>query len=107
MLKEYIYNYAKYLGLDYENLIDEFNEYMFEYTSKIPTDVIERISKQKEKEEEEKGAVSPYTIPSKKNNKKLMLTIAIVLLLIIAITTIVIVKNNNSHTSELALSVLM
>ena len=50
-LKNYIYEYAKYLGLDYEQIIEEFNEFMFEYTSKIPTDVIERISKQKEKEE--------------------------------------------------------
>ena len=33
-LKEYISNYAKYLGLDSEKLIDDFNEYMFEYTSK-------------------------------------------------------------------------
>ena len=35
-LKEYISSYAKYLGLNEEELIDEFNEYMFEYTSKIP-----------------------------------------------------------------------
>ena len=49
ILKKGIYDYAKYLGLDYESLIEEFNEYVFEYTSKIPTDVIERISKQKEK----------------------------------------------------------
>ena len=51
-LKKYIYDYAKYLGLDYEQLIEDFNEFVFECTSKIPTDVIERISKQKEKEEE-------------------------------------------------------
>ena len=30
LLKEYIYNYAKYLGLEPEKIIDEFNELYFE-----------------------------------------------------------------------------
>ena len=29
VLKEYISDYAKYLGLDSEKIIDEFNEYLF------------------------------------------------------------------------------
>jgi len=92
VLKKDIYDYAKYLGLDYENLIDEFNEYMYECTSKIPTDVIERISKQKEKEEE-KERVSPYTIIKKpKSNKNIFIIIAIALLVIAGIT-IFIIKN--------------
>ena len=33
-LKDYLYTYAKYLGLDENKILDEFNEYMFEYTSK-------------------------------------------------------------------------
>jgi len=37
-LKEYLQTYAKYLGLDANKVIDDFNEYMFEYTSKIPLD---------------------------------------------------------------------
>ena len=41
-LKEYITSYAKYLGLDEKAIIDEFNEYMFEYTSKIPVKDIEK-----------------------------------------------------------------
>ena len=74
VLKKYIYDYAKYLGLDYEQLIEDFNEFVFECTSKIPTDVIERISKQKEKEEEKEEAKSPYTIIPKDNkNKKIII----------------------------------
>src|SRR5574344_2015223 len=88
-LKKAIYDYAKYLGLDYEQLIEEFNEFMFECTSKIPVDVIEKISKQKEKEEEAKEALSPYTLKVKKNNKKTILIIIILLLIIGIITTIV------------------
>ena len=36
VLKNYITEYAKYLGLDSSKIINEFNEYLFEYTSRIP-----------------------------------------------------------------------
>ena len=49
-LKDYLTNYAKYLGIDSDKLIDEFNEYMFEYTSKIPIKEIEKeIKKQNDR----------------------------------------------------------
>lgn len=51
-LKDYISNYAKYLGLNEKELIDEFNEYMFEYTSKIPIKDIEKTIELKLKEED-------------------------------------------------------
>ena len=59
-LKYFIRDYAKYLGLDYDELVDEFNEYLFDYTSKISLDDIEEASKK----EQEKGDKirSPYTI---------------------------------------------
>ena len=44
-LKYFIRYYAKYLGLDGEELVDEFNEYLFDYTSKIPLDAIEKAKK--------------------------------------------------------------
>lgn len=106
-LKNYIYEYAKYLGLDYEQVIEEFNEFMFEYTSKIPTDVIERISKQKEKEEMNKGALSPYTIINKKSNKKLIIIIITILLVLISVFTIIFVTNKNDENESLALSSLI
>ena len=37
-LKYFIRDYAKYLGLDGEEMLDEFNEYLFDYTSKISLD---------------------------------------------------------------------
>lgn len=96
VLKKYIYDYAKYLGLDYEQLIEDFNEFVFECTSKIPTDVIERISKQKEKEE----AKSPYTIIPKDNKNKKIIIIALIAVLIIAIA-VVVIKTRNNNTSEM------
>ena len=51
VLKDYIYDYSKYLGLEPEKIIDEFNEYLFEYTSKIPLEDIEKAMKEQQKEE--------------------------------------------------------
>ncbi|MDE6284868.1 MAG: helix-turn-helix domain-containing protein [Bacilli bacterium] len=67
-LKGHISSYAKYLGLDANELIDEFNEYMFEYTSKIPIKEIEKtIELQVKKEEDNKKEItSPYTKIRKK-----------------------------------------
>ena len=41
-IKYIIRDYAKYLGLDGEKLIDEFNEFLFDFTSKITVDKIEK-----------------------------------------------------------------
>ena len=49
-LKSFIRSYAKYLGLDEDAIMDEFNEYFFEETSKIPIAEIEKASRAKEKE---------------------------------------------------------
>ena len=35
LLKTLIKDYAKYLGLDGDLILDEFNEYLFDFTSKI------------------------------------------------------------------------
>ena len=48
-LKCFIRDYSKYLGLDEEKLLDEFNEYFFEATSKIPIEQIEKASKEIQK----------------------------------------------------------
>lgn len=58
-LKELIKQYAKYLGLDPEKVVDEFNEFLFEHTSKISLDDIKAA--QKKLEESEKKTKSPYT----------------------------------------------
>lgn len=86
ILKDYIYNYAKYLGLNPEKIIDEFNEYLFEYTSKIPLEDIEKAMKEQKKEElPEQKIVSPYTTSTKKVNHKILIPIIIVLALIIGL----------------------
>lgn len=68
-LKYFIRDYAKYLGLDYEDMVDEFNEYLFDYTSKISIDDIKNAHNKNAKEEKEKEEriMSPYTLERKGN----------------------------------------
>ena len=87
-LKNYLKSYAKYLGLDENKLIDEFNEYMFEYTSKIP---LQEIEKRLQEDSKEKKALekitSPYTHPAPKTKKiyYILVYLLIILLIIVAV----------------------
>ena len=92
-LKEYISSYAKYLGLDATALIDEFNEYMFEYTSKIPIKEIEKTIELQIKEEDKKDEViSPYTKKSKKYNSYVYVIVYIVIFVMVLLAILWSVK---------------
>ena len=64
-LKYFIRDYAKYLGLNKEDLVDEFNEYLFDYTSKLSLDEIKKAQREEKKDRIEKKIRSPYTIERK------------------------------------------
>lgn len=81
-LKYFIRDYAKYLGLDGEKLLDEFNEFLFDFTSKIPVDQIEKA---KQRKNNTKEVISPYTKTNDKNKKSKMLFISIIIVLCIII----------------------
>ncbi len=68
-LKYFIRDYSKYLGLNYEDMIDEFNEFLFDYTSKISIEDIKKARKQVQvaKQQEEKRIASPYTVERRRN----------------------------------------
>ena len=83
ILKCIVGDYAKYLGFDSEEIIDEFNDYVFESTSKIPLDDIQKASKLKEKNQDDK-IVSPYTMTEPKKNNLIVTLIIIIVILIIA-----------------------
>lgn len=87
-LKYFIRDYAKYLGLDYDELVDEFNEYLFDYTSKISLNDIEEANK---KEQEKKETIkSPYTIDyyRKTNYSKLILGVLGIIIVIVILVLI-------------------
>ena len=95
ILKDYIYDYSKYLGLEPERVIDDFNEYLFEYTSKIPLEDIEKAMKEQKKEEthtQEMKIVSPYTASKNKYNSKLFIILYIVLAVLVLLVVIWSVK---------------
>ena len=54
-LKYFIRDYSKYLGLDKDDMVDEFNEYLFDYTSKISLEDIKNARKEGKKEGGSKG----------------------------------------------------
>ena len=101
-LRELVKEYSKYLGLDTDEIIDEFNDFMFEHTSKISLDdILEARKLANEKEEEKPKISSPYTnIPKKKvsiNPKMIKYGfIAIGVLLVVVITIFIIIIKINS-----------
>ena len=95
-LKLFIRDYAKYLGLDGEKLLDEFNEYLFEKTSKISLEDIEKAKKEKEEKERNLKILSPYTLTKKDKNKRKIIILIIIILLIIAIIVYLIIGRNNN-----------
>lgn len=87
-LKQMIVDYAKYLGINTEDVVNKFNEYMFDYTSKIPMDEIEKAVREKEKEKESEDRIaSPYTrvYPKEKTLPYILTAILIVILVILAV----------------------
>ncbi len=81
-LKNFVKAYAKYLGLDSDKVVDEFNGFLFQHTSRISLDDI--VAAQKKKEDEEKKIRSPYTIEykEKKNWWPLICTLVIFVLVV-------------------------
>jgi cytoskeletal protein RodZ len=98
-LKQIIRDYAKYLSLEYEKLEDEFNEFVFEYTSKIP---LEEIAKANEELKLEKREImSPYTIEFKRRFSAIRISIIILFMVVIGIIAyLVIDKIGNEETTK-------
>ena len=84
-------------------MIDEFNEFLFDYTSKISIDDIKKARKQVElnKAKEEKRIASPYTMERKrKYNYSKILFIIVLIILIIGVIFVGISKINNSNSNN-------
>lgn len=84
VLKDYISEYSKYLGLDSTKILEEFNEYLFEYTSRIPVKEIEKTIKLNTREtQDEEKIVSPYTSASPKSKKGMYVIIYILVFILV------------------------
>ena len=106
-MRELVKEYAKYLGLSEDKIQDEFNDFLFEHTSKISLDDIMEAKKKKDEEERldnTKKIQSPYTKEYKRKVKKLPFVLAGVIFLLAIIISIVVIKTINREpvvTSEL------
>lgn len=99
-LKYFVRDYSKYLGLDYENMVDEFNEYLFDYTSKLSLDDIRKAKKEDEKTKEPK-IVSPYTLEKKRKKiiPPIIIWILIIMILGIVVYFVVDAINDNNENA--------
>jgi len=99
-LKYFIRDYAKYLGLDKDSLIDDFNEYLFDYTSKLSLDDIKKETKRKK--EAEHKICSPYTVERKsERTRQIIISISLlVLLAIICYLLYVIATDKNEDNND-------
>lgn len=96
-LKYFIRDYAKYLGLDGEEILDDFNEYLFEQTSKISVEEIEEAKKEKEEREKDMKILSPYTVTSNDKKKRNIIIIIIILAIILGIAMYIGISTQNKN----------
>ena len=89
-LKYFIRDYAKYLGLDGEKMVDDFNEFLFDFTSKIP---LEEIEKAKLNNVSKKDIVSPYTNVSSENKKALKIVFGVMFVIVLLIVGYFVMSN--------------
>ena len=92
-LKMFIKNYSKYLGLDYDQMVEEFNEYLFDFTSKISIDDIKKAEKEKIKKEKKLKSVkiaSPYTVEKQQKQVPRFLIILGIIIFIVIIVYVVV-----------------
>lgn len=91
-LKELIKKYATYLNVDGEKMIEEFNDFVFDFTSRIPVDEIEQKVKKIEKineKETRKRISSPYTRKKvRKAKMKLVYFFSILTIILVSATLI-------------------
>ena len=101
-LKYFVRDYSKYLGLSYEDMVDEFNEYLFDCTSKLS---LEEIMKQKKnlekgKKDKEKRIASPYTIERRMAHKWAVILLTILAVMIFAIILVAIIGKNQNNKKK-------
>jgi len=103
-LKYFIRDYAKYLGLDGEEMVDEFNEFLFDFTSKIP---VEEIEKAKLNNVNKKEIISPYTseVSDKKGLKIVLVVVFVVVLLIVGYFIMSNIKGNDFQDDNITYTI--
>ena len=105
-LKDKVRLYAKYLGVDEDKIADEFNDFLFEKTSKISLNDVKKIKeeKKKTKEDDDDRVSSPYTKIKVNKYEVAPVVFGVIALLLIALVLYIVlkvVKNNSDDSREL------
>lgn len=95
-LREYVKKYAKYLGVNVDKVSDQFNDFLFEKTSKISLDDIKEA--QKEEDNEKKKISSPYTNQEKKKIAIWPIILGIGIIILVCLIVYIIFVNVTSKT---------
>ncbi len=95
-LKYFIRDYAKYLGLNKDDMVDEFNEYLFDVTSRLSLDDIKAAKKESKRA---KTVKSPYTMAKKKKSFFVPFIIYMVVVILAVAIVYFIVNLNKSDDS--------
>ena len=98
-LRDYIKLYAKYLGLNSDKVLDEFNGFLFQHTSKISLEEIALAQKKKESEQEARKVKSPYT-KEYKEKFNFMPIIYVITGVLIIILIVYIILNSKQKAPE-------
>ena len=104
-LKYLIRDYSKYLGLNKEDLVNEFNEYLFDYTSKISLEDIKQA--QNLIKEDEDKIKSPYTIEHKKRPPVFTFTVYALAIIVLVVILVFVIKEITKTDDENAESIVM
>jgi len=91
-LKYLIRDYSKYLGLNKEDLVDEFNEYLFDVTSRISLDDIKKAKKDRS---DARRVKSPYTI-FKKHIPIYKILLAFVIIILVGVIFFIVINLNKT-----------
>ena len=102
-LRGLVCDYAKYLGIEINQVLEEFNDFMFEHTSKIS---LNDIMEARAVEPVEKKVISPYTKKPKESLmphfKPVIIFLGILLFVLVVIFIVIqVFEKDDSVTSEL------
>ena len=106
-LKDKVRLYAKYLGVKEDRINDEFNDFLFEKTSKIALEDVKKIKeekKKKEKEEDDERVSSPYTKIKVNKYEVAPVVFGVIAVLLIALVLYIVlrvVKKDSDDSREL------
>lgn len=102
-LKYFIRDYSKYLGLDYEAMVEDFNEFVFDYTSKISIDDIKKANNKNKEKKKVKRIASPYTIDKDSHQKipnSIIYGIIVLIICIIGYCIVLFMSDDNNDNKK-------